>query len=671
MIFIRYILISITVLLAVILMAGCTLNVPQTDELSLKNADFIVSANIDYSNFFRFDNTLVLYTFDFPRNEYGYELLVEKNSNCVIDRGERLDIAPDTYILSGHGEAAEFLKQVQIGDIVNIERNELTVTRDLKISNLKILEVENRRVDNIIEHKRAGLYDLNYELIEQIDLLFGDAYDDYERYFDGEIDVSVAKGKMDYAMSLIDMKYALTLESYAVDGRGIWHRPNASAIDETTLEGVREFASYLYDMGINTLYVETFWHGMTTYYSDVIGCQHPRMAQYNYGEYGNDYMLALISECHKLGIEVHGWVELLSASSYYGIKSPAVKDEWIYSDSTGDKSGRYLDPTNPEVQEFLVAIITEMVQKYDFDGISYDYIRYAEIYYLDEYIDNGFTEYSVNAFSKQYGYTGENLIENLKHDTRLRAQWHEFKQNAITATVKNMTDLIRSLDSEVIISSSPYGYIYEAKTVYMQDIDVWLKNGYLDVILPMIYTENVDFLHESAAVFNNYLPNVLQYTGISPLYNGDTIRKNQELIEATKTLNICGVSFFATQNYIVRNDYYAEYIMTILKNSTHSGRAVTPTSDAKLVVGAWKDQFFDRCDRIYYSVMNESEIAVIKNFERALDSADDVNEVLGLLTKLRSDIQDFENSALKSRITESIDYISAILEANLVRSSRL
>ena len=102
----------------------------------LKNADFIISANIDYSNFFRFDNTLVLYTFDFPRNEYGYELLVEKNSNCVIDRGERLDITPDTYILSGHGEAAEFLKQVQIGDIVNIERNELTVTRDLKISNL-------------------------------------------------------------------------------------------------------------------------------------------------------------------------------------------------------------------------------------------------------------------------------------------------------------------------------------------------------------------------------------------------------------------------------------------------------------------------------------------------------------------------------------------------------
>jgi hypothetical protein len=69
--------------------------------------------------------------------------------------------------------------------------------------------------------------------------------------------------------------------------------------------------------------------------------------------------------------------------------------------------------------------------------------------------------------------------------------------------------------------------------------------------------------------------------------------------------------------------------------------------------------------------MNESEIAVIKNFERALDSADDVNEVLGLLTKLRSDVQDFENSALKSRIIESIDYISAILEANLVRSSRL
>lgn len=183
--------------------------------------------------------------------------------------------------------------------------------------------------------------------------------------------------------SLIDLKYALTLECYAVEGRGIWHRPNASAIDETTLDGVEEFAEYLYDMGINALYVETYWHGMTTYYSEALDCQHPRMMGFDYGEYGDDYTLALISECHKLGIEVHAWVELLSAGSYYGIEAPYIKQEWLYSDHTGDTSGGYIDPTNPEVQQHLATVIGEMVEKYDFDGISYDYIRYSDASYSE------------------------------------------------------------------------------------------------------------------------------------------------------------------------------------------------------------------------------------------------------------------------------------------------
>ena len=142
-------------------------------------------------------------------------------------------------------------------------------------------------------------------------------------------------------------------------------------------------------------------------------------------------------------------------------------------------------------------------------------------------------------------------------NAELRGKWHSFKRDAVTSTVKGLTELIRSLDPEMIISSSPYGFINDAYNIYMQDIELWLDNGYLDVVLPMIYTENTDSLTSAAAVFNNY-PTVLQYTGISPLYNGDTIRKNQELVAAVKSLNISGVSFFATQNYIVEYPEYAE-----------------------------------------------------------------------------------------------------------------
>ena len=38
--------------------------------------------------------------------------------------------------------------------------------------------------------------------------------------------------------------------------------------------------------------------------------------------------------------------------------------------------GYFLAPTNPDVNTHLIKVISELVQKYQIDGIHYDYIRY-------------------------------------------------------------------------------------------------------------------------------------------------------------------------------------------------------------------------------------------------------------------------------------------------------
>jgi len=491
------------------------------------------------------------------------------------------------------------------------------------------------------------------------------------RYYSSleDADLEKIEKRLSDIWSLIDLKYALTLECYAVEGRGIWHRPNASAIDETTLDGVKAFAAYLHDMGINALYVETYWHGMTIYYSEALDCQHPRMMGFDYGEYGDDYTLALISECHKLGIEVHAWVELLSAGSYYGIEAPYIKQEWLYSDHTGDTSGGYIDPTNPEVQQHLATVIGEMVEKYDFDGISYDYIRYSDASYNGDFEDCGFTEHSVSEFSKKYGYKGNDLAYDIQKNAELRGKWHAFKRDAVTSTVKGLTELIRSLDPEMIISSSPYGFINDAYNIYMQDIGLWLDNGYLDVVLPMIYTENTDSLTSAAAVFNNY-PTVLQYTGISPLYNGDTVCKNQELIAAIKDLTISGVSFFATQNYIVEDPEYAENILKALTCGSNREQALTPTSDINMVWDAWRGQLADRYERIYRENLSERDSLTVLDFLENAKSCITVEQMLACLEDFNLAIGDFEDCAAHDRIKEQADYIYRILMAAKARENR-
>jgi uncharacterized lipoprotein YddW (UPF0748 family) len=109
---------------------------------------------------------------------------------------------------------------------------------------------------------------------------------------------------------------------------------------------------------------------MTTYPSDFLNYQHPRMERYSYSGY-TDYIDALIGECHKYGIEVHAWFEVLCGSDFEGNKPSYIKDNWMTTNLTG-KVSSFLDPTNEEVQQFLKDLVTEVVTKYDWDGISYD-----------------------------------------------------------------------------------------------------------------------------------------------------------------------------------------------------------------------------------------------------------------------------------------------------------
>ena len=663
----KRVLIALAIVLIVVLASAIVWQVDMCDEKDYQQATTISTLNFDGANVVRTSNAIVIYTFNFPRNQFGYELLVEKDTGFVIDKGEQVDFRKGTYIVSGHGQAVESLQSVQLGDILQVEFGSIVVKRDAVFSPIKGVQVQ---VDKVVQSKLDGLYDIDYQAIEQISQTIEQKMKDVVRYAQTEgatpeqIDVKTKE-----LISLLTTKCALAMESQAVDGRGMWHRPNASAFDETTLEGVKQFAKRLHELGINTLYVETLWHGMTTYHSDLLNYQHPRMQGNDYGEYGNDYTLALISECHKLGIEVHAWVELLMSTPYYGTKAPYIKSEWVYADLDGNKQG-YLDASNPEVQSHLAGILAEMLQKYDFDGVSYDYIRYDASPYQGEYADCGFTDHAIAMFSAQYNYTGSNLAQEIKTDTHLRENWHNFKRAQITNTVKNLTQLVRSIAPDVIISASPYGYMYDAYHVYMQDIETWLQSGYLDVVLPMIYTENVDVLVENAQKFDAYHTSVLQYTGISPLYNGETILKNQQLTNAIKMQNISGVSLFASQNYLVKNDAYAQFILQTMTLGTHKVTAVSPTADVQEVFSAWTSQLQSRFERIYAEHMTSTEKQTLQAFLQSASGASDVDQMLQLVSQLQSDAQAFSNNAVKCRVAEQAEYIHKILTCAKIRAIR-
>ncbi len=634
----------------------------------------ICRAEIYDINNTRYENFLVLYTKDHERNQYGYEILVDKRSGVVIDKGINVQLTKGTFVLSGNGEMAELLRLVEIGDIVKVSlnKNSAVISRNLRASNLRRIEILNHRVNSIAQEKKEALYDINLSEFQRLDSEIASIIDEIKScFYSREVDEEVVLKKTDEALMLIEKKSCCIVEPRAVEGRAMWHRPNASGIDESNLDGVRKFAGHLYELGINTLYVETLWHGMTTYYSDYLGVQHPRMAAYEYGEYGNDYMLALISECHKYGIEVHAWMEFLNAGRIRGNNLSYIDPSWHVYDLEGNVDRGFLDPSNPEVREHLMAIITEMLKKYDFDGISYDYIRYSETGDFDGYIDTGFSDNSIALFREKYGYTGEDLPGDVKKDPAVREDWQSFKVENITTLVGEMTELIREVDPETVISTSPYGFIEHAKSIYMQDVADWIEKGYIDVVLPMIYTDNPETMCNAASKYLEYSDLVLQYTGVYVMYNGSGLLANQEILIDLSELGVDGNALFASQNYITKNPKYANEILHTFDNSTHMETAVSPTADPSEIFTAWMSLVVERCERLYLPKMTEEEILIIREFEKNIDlplnDPREVADLLSLLLELKAQVGEFESPAVRDRLTEQIDYIYGILDLSISR----
>lgn len=620
---------------------------------------------LDGTNQVRYQDMLICYDTEFERNEYGYELLVDADKGFVIDKGEKLILTDDTYILSGHGAAADFLSDVEIGDIVEIIEGRVVITRDSCRSELKKLQIREEEIDEIIELKTEQLYDMDYDEIERLNDKIAESRRDFILYFVfSEINNERIDDMVSEIDSLLDEKYYCTIESRAVELRGLWHRPNRSGIRETNLSGVRGFVNRIHSLGINTLYVETFWHGMTSYYSDLLGCSHPFVTGFSYGEYGDDYLLALISECHKVGIEVHAWFETLNASDEKGNIPSYIDPEWLVYDIDGNYSGGFIDPSNPQVKEFLLDIISEMLSKYDFDGISYDYIRYSETGDFDGYKDGGFTENSINLFSSEYGYSGDDLPYDVLNDENTRALWQEFKQENIFSLVKAMSDHIRAIDSDIVISTSPYGHLEHAKSIYMQDVDLWCKEGCVDVVLPMIFTDDIDFYVESTEKFIDSSYNSFVCPGVYSLYNGESLLHTEQLFDAISYVTY-GNSIFASQNVISHNSRYRDAVLSVLSATSHEGHSVSPTSNYEEVFDAWANSLKDRYCRMYRDKMEQNERLAIEVFldnidstsDRSLDIADLEKELL----TFKYEASAFSNSAVRDRLIEQIDYILNIL----------
>ena len=198
---------------------------------------------------------------------------------------------------------------------------------------------------------------------------------------------------------------------------------------------------------------------------------------------GYDPLEFMIEEAHKRNIEFHAWFNPYRLTMSGGIDKLSndnigkQRPDWTIT--YGGKL--YLNPGIPEVNDYIVKSILEVVKKYDIDGVHMDDYFYpykvkGEIYKDDEQFE-------------KYGKNFKNVADWRRDNVnKLIKQLHE----SIKAEKENMSFGIspfgvwRNASTDSVRGSNTKAGIQNYDDLYA-DILYWMENNWIDYVAPQIY----------------------------------------------------------------------------------------------------------------------------------------------------------------------------------------
>ncbi|MBM6828832.1 family 10 glycosylhydrolase [Anaerotignum lactatifermentans] len=237
---------------------------------------------------------------------------------------------------------------------------------------------------------------------------------------------------------------------------------------------------------------------------------------------GYDPMAFMIEETHKRGMEFHAWMNpyriTTSGTDLAALSADNMArqhPDWILTYN----GAMYYNPAKEEVKQYIIDTVAEVVENYDVDAIHFDDYFYPSNYPLSE------------------GETRDGQEANARREH-------------VNDLIEGVYKKIKSIDSSVEFGISPMGIWKNQKsdstgsatsgsegyyTVY-GDAKTWVKNGWVDYIVPQIYWETGN----SAADYETLVKwwnDLVAGTGVD-LYIGQGIYKDSVASEITKELGI-------------------------------------------------------------------------------------------------------------------------------------
>ena len=271
-----------------------------------------------------------------------------------------------------------------------------------------------------------------------------------------------------------------------------------------------------------------------------------------------DPLLFAINECHKRDMECHAWVvafpicKVATAKQLGKRALPALHPELCQR--CGDQW--MMNPGVPATATYLANVCKEIVTKYAVDGIHLDYIRYPE----------ASIPFNDNATYRRYG-------QSLN-----KATWRT--QN-IDRCVQAIHKAVKEVRPWVKLSCSPVGKYadlsryssrgWNARDAVSQDAQRWLREGWMDMLFPMMYFDG-DHFYPFLANWkeNDFGRPIVPGLGI---YFLNEREKNWPLLTIQRQMNVSrdeglsGQAFFRTRFLLNNEKGLRSWLQTHIKVS--------------------------------------------------------------------------------------------------------
>lgn len=492
---------------------------------------------------------LVIYTPNFGihtgTNEFGTEAIVEGNTVSALS-GADSTIPKNGLVISGHGKAKNWItKNITVGSKVYVDIFNKTITAYTTSDSYTYeAKIKINEAKSIIDYYKNSMNNYNYNLPNK----HIQVAENYLKIADSESHNStVLKQYTQEAIDEANMAIKTSLPYIPNETKGVWIRPT-----ETTPEQIIFTLDNLKANGFNNVFLETYFHGKTIFPSKVMNKYGFNVQNEKFESF--DPLDIWIKEAHKRDIKVHIWFQsfyvgnnqpqynpssILAVRPDWGNKTKKLANENSATKSASEHNGYFLDPANPEVQNFLEELIVEIIDSYNPDGINLDYIRYPNASSTKDMDAWGFTQYARNDFKLLYG---TDPIELTTSDV-LWYDWNQYRRNNVTNFVKRIGKLGK--EKGVYISAVIFPDLASALSKKQQDWRTWSSKNYIDGFTPLFLTYDSKMLASMMNdVQNIKSPNTDLFAGLFVTFMGGASEDLIRQIFETRKMNVNGIILF-------------------------------------------------------------------------------------------------------------------------------